>query len=289
MPPVVARYDGPVDEITALGVLELAEEIAPGLTGPDAGDGVARLEARAEELGAALDWFGEGGRADEALRLANALYRYWITQRRFEEAWRVLQEGQSLEPSSIQTHISMGRVHYYARRYDEAAVHLRAYLEVDQGPIGWAALAREHGFGSTEGRFALGRFIVEGRDEDGLVLYVITPIPAGLDSQNVPAKGPPIMFDRTPAGDIIVPGGWWQLMFEQVTQDESMPTAMREMAASIATNILCNDALLPADADTIEVLAPVSATASWTVLKTGTPSTSCPALPGVTPATRLVP
>ena len=64
------------------------------------------------------------------------------------------------------------------------------------------------------------------------------------------------MFDRTPAGDIIVPGGWWQLMFEQVTQDESMPTAMREMAATIAANIVCNDALLPADADTIEVLAP---------------------------------
>lgn len=120
----------------------------------------------------------------------------------------------------------------------------------------WLALAREHGFGSSEGRFALGRFIVEGRDEGGLVLYVITPIPAGLHSQNVRAKTPPIMFDRTPGGEILVPGGWWQLMFEQVTQDENAPGAMREMAATIAATIVCNDALLPADTDTVEVSAP---------------------------------
>jgi hypothetical protein len=40
---------------------------------------------------------------------------------------------------------------------------------------------------------------------------------------------------------------------------------------------------------TIAVLAPVSRTASWKVLKTGTPSTSWPPLPGVTPATTSVP
>src|SRR5919199_1966858 len=39
----------------------------------------------------------------------------------------------------------------------------------------------------------------------------------------------------------------------------------------------------------IEVLAPVASTASRTVLKTGTPCTSCPPRPGVTPATTLVP
>ncbi len=37
------------------------------------------------------------------------------------------------------------------------------------------------------------------------------------------------------------------------------------------------------------VFAPVSATASATVLNTGMPSTSWPALPGVTPATTEVP
>ena len=38
-----------------------------------------------------------------------------------------------------------------------------------------------------------------------------------------------------------------------------------------------------------EALAPVAATASATVSKTGMPSTSWPPLPGVTPATTLVP
>jgi hypothetical protein len=40
---------------------------------------------------------------------------------------------------------------------------------------------------------------------------------------------------------------------------------------------------------TIAVFAPVSSTASKNVLNTGTPSTSWPALPGVTPDTTWVP
>jgi len=40
---------------------------------------------------------------------------------------------------------------------------------------------------------------------------------------------------------------------------------------------------------TNEAVAPVASTASFTVLYTGTPSTSVPPLPGVTPATIFVP
>ena len=64
---------------------------------------------------------------------------------------------------------------------------------------GWRVLAQQHGFGSAEGRFVLGRFIVEDRDENGLVLCVVTPIPAGLDAEKHQLKTTPIMFDRTPA------------------------------------------------------------------------------------------
>jgi hypothetical protein len=119
----------------------------------------------------------------------------------------------------------------------------------------WLALAREHGFGGSEGRFVLGRFIVTGRDADGLVLSVVTPIPAGLHRRIVKAEAPPIMFDRTPAGEIIVPGDWWRIMFQQVTEDGSAPAAMRQMAATIATTIVCSDSVLPADTDTIEIVA----------------------------------
>jgi hypothetical protein len=37
------------------------------------------------------------------------------------------------------------------------------------------------------------------------------------------------------------------------------------------------------------VFAPVRSTATWNVSKTGTPSTSWPPLPGVTPLTTFVP
>ena len=81
-------YDALVDERTAVDALAFAEELAPGLTGPDAGGGIARLETRFDEVRDALDWFVAEGRDDDALRLANALYRYWITQRRFDEGGR---------------------------------------------------------------------------------------------------------------------------------------------------------------------------------------------------------
>ena len=83
-----ARYDEGMDERTALGLLDLAEELAPRLTGPDASESIARLDARGDDLRGALEWFVDQGRDDDALRLANALYRYWITQRRFDEGGR---------------------------------------------------------------------------------------------------------------------------------------------------------------------------------------------------------
>src|SRR4029077_17345139 len=87
----------------------------------------------------------------------------------------------------------------------------------------WRALAQRHGFGSAEGRFVLGRFIVEDRNESDLVLCVVTPIPAGLDAETPQLKALPVMFDRTPADEIVVPGRWWQLMFENVSTDAAAP------------------------------------------------------------------
>ena len=122
----------------------------------------------------------------------------------------------------------------------------------------WRALAQQHGFGSAEGRFVLGRFIVEGRDENDLVLCVVTPIPAGLDAETPQFKSLPVMFDRTPANEIVVPGRWWQLMFENVSADAAAPAEMRQMAATMASTTICSDVLLPADSDTIEIVVPDS-------------------------------
>jgi tetratricopeptide (TPR) repeat protein len=67
----------------------MAEGAGPGLTGPDRKAVLEHLEERYDDLLAALQWFLDQGRTDEALRLANALYRFWITKQRFDEgaAW----------------------------------------------------------------------------------------------------------------------------------------------------------------------------------------------------------
>lgn len=80
-------------------------------------------------------------------------------------------------------------------------------------------LARGHGFGSDEGRIALGRFIVEGRDGDGAVVFcVVTPIartmaattvcddivlPAGSDTVEISApdaRSNPVRCEALPPG-----------------------------------------------------------------------------------------
>src|SRR6266446_3649458 len=113
-------------------------------------------------------------------------------------------------------------------------------LTQQEGEI-WRALAQQHGFGSAEGRFVLGRFIVEDRDE------------AGLDAEKAQIETLPVMFNRTPADEIVVPGRWWQMMFENVSADAAAPAEMRQMAATMAATTICRDVLLPSDSDTVEI------------------------------------
>lgn len=61
----------------------------------------------------------------------------------------------------------------------------------------WRTLAQQHGFGSAEGRFVLGRFIVEARDENGLVLSVVTPIRPGSMLRNPSSRRHP-SYSRGP-------------------------------------------------------------------------------------------
>ena len=74
-----------MDPIAAASLLEFAERASAGATGPHAKESLAQLEERSDDLLAAIGWFVDAGRTDEALRLANALYRFWITKQRFDE------------------------------------------------------------------------------------------------------------------------------------------------------------------------------------------------------------
>ena len=70
-------------------LLAMAEDLAPRLTGPEADAPLATLERHYDELIDAVDVFVDSDRPDEALRLIHAMYRYWITQSRFDDGARV--------------------------------------------------------------------------------------------------------------------------------------------------------------------------------------------------------
>jgi tetratricopeptide (TPR) repeat protein len=80
---------GPMDARRARTLLDLAERASAGSTGPDGDAAIATMEQHHDDLLAALSWSIDEGRTDEALRFANALYRFWIPRQRFSEgaAW----------------------------------------------------------------------------------------------------------------------------------------------------------------------------------------------------------
>jgi tetratricopeptide (TPR) repeat protein len=74
-----------VDAETAASLLAFAERAGPGLSGLDRKSLFEQLEQRYAELLAALQWFLDEGRTDEALRLARALVPFWNATRRLAE------------------------------------------------------------------------------------------------------------------------------------------------------------------------------------------------------------
>lgn len=78
-----------VDAQSAEKLLVLAEGAGPGLRGLNANALFEELEGRYDDLLGALQWFVDGGRTDEALRLAIALAPLWMQRKRLQEglAW----------------------------------------------------------------------------------------------------------------------------------------------------------------------------------------------------------
>ncbi len=119
----------------------------------------------------------------------------------------------------------------------------------------WTRLARQYGFTNEQGEFQLGRYVIEGEAEGTFVKF-ITPVPAGLYTEELKKKTPPILFDRTANGEIILPGRWWQLMFDKVSQDSEAPAHVRQIAALATRSVSVSDAFLPPEFETISILAP---------------------------------
>lgn len=127
-----------------------------------------------------------------------------------------------------------------------------AQQEVDR----WMALARAHGLVNHEGDVALGRFRTEPASEGRLKITFFTPVIAAPETEDLRPKTPPILFDRTPNGEIILPGRWWQHMLELLADMETVEGDVRRTAALAARHVFVEDALLPPDTDTIAMAVP---------------------------------
>ena len=118
----------------AVAMLELAERLSPRVTGPKARSSIQEIEARDDDLTAAIVWFLDAGRVDEALRLTNALYRYWITSRRFQDGarWfdRVLESGLGAEPIRGRAYLHAGFMPFWMGDDDRAGFLFGRALEL---------------------------------------------------------------------------------------------------------------------------------------------------------------
>jgi tetratricopeptide (TPR) repeat protein len=78
-----------MDAGSAESLLTFAEHAGPGLRGLDGRTVVAQFEERYGDLVAAVEWFVDAGRTDDALRLASALDVFWMATKRLDEgaAW----------------------------------------------------------------------------------------------------------------------------------------------------------------------------------------------------------
>lgn len=119
----------------------------------------------------------------------------------------------------------------------------------------WLELARAHGFVDAEGHVQLGRHVVEDLG-DVWALRLVTPLPAEPVTDDLQPKAPPIRFDRTPLGQVIIPGRWWATLFERVSADPTVTPEVRQEALRLAREGRFADTLLPPDTDTVVLPLP---------------------------------
>jgi non-specific serine/threonine protein kinase len=162
-----------MDAHSAESLLSLAEEASPRLRGPDAKEAIQLLEKEHDDLLAALQWFIDHERVDEALRLANALYRFWIGQQRFDEGahWFDLALGAPGGETRLRgaAHINAGFMPFWLGQDDRAAAHFDRGLEIGR-ELGDPPLISQALGGLA--RVALRTDVAEGRRLAGEALVV---------------------------------------------------------------------------------------------------------------------
>jgi predicted ATPase/transcriptional regulator with XRE-family HTH domain len=128
--------------------LALAEEAEPQLTGPEQADWVARLAGEHDNLRAALGWARAQGAGEEGLRLAGALWRFWILRGNLSEGrgWldgALAQGGAGSAALRARVLYGAGNLAYWQGDYERAATLLGESLAVfrqagDTQDMAWA-------------------------------------------------------------------------------------------------------------------------------------------------------
>lgn len=153
-----------MDASAAESLLHHAAEASERSRRPGGGAALEELADRYSDLLAALEWFIAQERTDEALRFANALYRFWITKQRFEEGalWfdRALGAPGGDERLRGQASINAGFMPFWLGRDDDAAALFGRGLEIGRR-IGDATMISQALGGLA--RVALRTDVAEGR------------------------------------------------------------------------------------------------------------------------------
>lgn len=122
----------------------------------------------------------------------------------------------------------------------------------------WEALAREHGFVNERGDLIPGRIRIDKVASGQLHITLLTPAPAEPRTEDLQAKPPPILFDRTPSGDIVLPGRWCQYVLEFLQADLTLAPEIRARAAFLSRHGQFPNVILPPNVETVMFLMPDS-------------------------------
>lgn len=119
------------------------------------------------------------------------------------------------------------------------------------------ALARKHGFVNERGDLIPGRIRVEKVTPGKIHITLLTPAPAEPRKEQLQAKASPILFDRLPSGEIVLPGRWTKHVLEFLHRD---PTVSPEIRAALPqpARVLFPNVVLPPDVETVMFLMPDS-------------------------------
>jgi tetratricopeptide (TPR) repeat protein len=153
-----------MDARTAESLLTLTEETSQSPSGPERKAAPEQVENEYGDRVAALEWFIDQGRTDEALRFANALYRFWITKQRFDDGalWfdRALGTPGGETRLRGEASIKAGFMPFWLGEDDRAAAHFGRGLEIGR-ELGDASLISQALGGLA--RVALRTDVAEGR------------------------------------------------------------------------------------------------------------------------------